>query len=75
MKKTLVACLAVVAVLALASSASLPRTTSGPGRVCALSATSARHLDSDYRFVLGLGERSFPRSGDEPWPVFFRLKG
>ncbi|HVS38580.1 MAG TPA: PD-(D/E)XK nuclease family protein [Gemmataceae bacterium] len=46
---------------ALAAEPCLPRTPSGPGRVRVLSANQARHLDADYVFVLGLGERGFPR--------------
>ncbi len=46
---------------ALASSAGLARTPRGPGRVRVLSAAMARHLDADYVFLMGLGERSFPR--------------
>jgi ATP-dependent helicase/DNAse subunit B len=47
--------------LALAGETGLPRTPRGPGRVRVLSAEVARHLDVPYLFVLGLGERSFPR--------------
>ena len=46
---------------ALAAEASLPRSPTGPGRVRVLSANQARHLDADHVFVLGLGERGFPR--------------
>jgi ATP-dependent helicase/DNAse subunit B len=46
---------------ALAAEANLPRSPSGPGRVRVLSANQARHLDADFIFILGLGERSFPR--------------
>ena len=41
------------------------QSAAGPGRVRALSAPQARHLQSDYCFVLGLGERGFPRLGGE----------
>ncbi len=51
---------------ALAGSAGLPRSTGVRGRVRALSAPQTRHLQSDYRFVLGLGERSFPQLSNEP---------
>jgi ATP-dependent helicase/nuclease subunit B len=46
---------------ALAAESSLPRSPAGPGRVRVLSANQARHLEADYVFILGLGERSFPR--------------
>jgi hypothetical protein len=46
---------------ALAGAGGLPRTPRGPGRVRVLSATSARHLDAACVFVMGLGERGFPR--------------
>ncbi len=46
---------------ALASEASLPRSPAEPGGVRVLSANQARHLDADHVFVLGLGERGFPR--------------
>jgi ATP-dependent helicase/DNAse subunit B len=45
----------------LASLAGLARTPRGPGRVRFLSAEIARGLPADHVFVLGLGERSFPR--------------
>jgi ATP-dependent helicase/DNAse subunit B len=51
---------------ALANSAGLPRTHRGPGRVRVLSATQARHLGSEYLFVVGLGERGFPRLTPPP---------
>jgi ATP-dependent helicase/DNAse subunit B len=51
---------------ALASAAGLPRTPRGPGRVRVLSATQARHLTADYLFVVGLGERGFPRLTPPP---------
>ncbi len=46
---------------AIAGAAGLPRTTRGQGRVRVLSAELARHLEVDHLFVMGLGERSFPR--------------
>lgn len=47
--------------LTLAAAVGLARTPRGPGRVRFLSAELARNLDVPYLFVLGLGERSFPR--------------
>ncbi len=46
---------------ALAAEAGLARTPRDPGRICILSAPLARYLDSEYLFLMGLGERSFPR--------------
>ncbi len=46
---------------AIAAAAGLPRTPRGPGRIRILSAELARHLEVDHLFVMGLGERSFPR--------------
>jgi ATP-dependent helicase/nuclease subunit B len=46
---------------ALAAEAGLARTPRGPGRVRFLSAEIARGLPADHVFVLGLGERAFPR--------------
>ena len=46
---------------ALAGESCRPRSPSGPGRVRILSANQARHLEADHVFILGLGERSFPR--------------
>ena len=46
---------------ALAVEAGVARTPRGPGRVRVLSAPLARHHDAEYVFVMGLGERSFPR--------------
>jgi ATP-dependent helicase/DNAse subunit B len=46
---------------ALAAEAGLARTPRGPGRVRVLSAGLARALDAPYVFLMGLGERSFPR--------------
>ena len=45
----------------LAAEAGLARTPRGPGRVRVLSAELARHLPAEHVFLLGLGERSFPR--------------
>jgi ATP-dependent helicase/nuclease subunit B len=44
----------------LAGEAALARTPRGPGRVRILSAPLARHLDTPYLFILGLGEHGFP---------------
>jgi ATP-dependent helicase/DNAse subunit B len=46
---------------ALAAEAGLARTPRGPGRVRVLSAPLARGVDAAHVFVMGLGERSFPR--------------
>jgi ATP-dependent helicase/nuclease subunit B len=46
---------------ALAAEAGLGRTPRGPGRVRVLSAPLARTLEVPYLFVMGLGERGFPR--------------
>jgi ATP-dependent helicase/nuclease subunit B len=46
---------------ALAAEAGQPRTPRGPGRVRVLSAPLVRGLHTPYVFVMGLGERSFPR--------------
>ena len=46
---------------ALASEAGLPRTPHGSGRVRVLSAPLARHVEAPLVFLMGLGERSFPR--------------
>jgi ATP-dependent helicase/DNAse subunit B len=51
---------------ALANAAGLPRTHRGPGRVRVLSAAQARHLGPEYLFVVGLGERGFPRLTPPP---------
>jgi ATP-dependent helicase/DNAse subunit B len=53
------------AITALASTAGLPRTERGPGRVRVLSANLIPGLEVDHLFVMGLGERSFPRSEDK----------
>lgn len=45
----------------LAATAGLPRTPAGPGRVRVLPAEQARHMACDHLFILGLGERSFPK--------------
>ncbi len=47
--------------VALTAEASLPRSPTGSGRVRVLSANQARHLEADHVFIMGLGERSFPR--------------
>jgi ATP-dependent helicase/DNAse subunit B len=52
------------ALTALASAAGLPRTERGPGRVRVLSANLVSGLEVDHLFVMGLGERSFPRLED-----------
>jgi ATP-dependent helicase/DNAse subunit B len=44
----------------LAAAVGVPRTSRGPGRVRVLPAEQARHLDCEYLFLLGLGERGFP---------------
>jgi ATP-dependent helicase/DNAse subunit B len=54
---------------ALAAEAGLARTPRGPGRVRVLSADLIRTLDVPYLYVMGLGERSFPRLG-APEPFF-----
>jgi ATP-dependent helicase/DNAse subunit B len=46
---------------ALAAETGVARTERGPGRVRVLSAPLARGLQAPYVFVMGLGERSFPR--------------
>jgi ATP-dependent helicase/DNAse subunit B len=55
--------------LALAAQSGLARTPRGPGRVRVLSAELARGLEVPYLFVMGLGERSFPRLV-APEPLF-----
>ncbi|HKI31877.1 MAG TPA: PD-(D/E)XK nuclease family protein [Gemmataceae bacterium] len=45
----------------LAAEAGLARAPRGPGRVRFLSAEIARGVSADHVFVLGLGERGFPR--------------
>jgi ATP-dependent helicase/DNAse subunit B len=52
------------ALTALASAAGLPRTERGPGRMRVLSANLVPGLAVDHLFVMGLGERSFPRLED-----------
>jgi ATP-dependent helicase/DNAse subunit B len=54
---------------ALCAEAGLARTPRGPGRVRVLSAGLARHLAMPYVFIMGLGERSFPRLA-APVPLF-----
>lgn len=46
---------------ALAEGAGLPRSPRGAGRVRVLTAETAASLDIHHLFVLGLGERGFPR--------------
>jgi len=46
---------------AIAAEAGLPRTSFGPGRVRVLSANLSQQLHAPHVFVMGLGERSFPR--------------
>jgi ATP-dependent helicase/DNAse subunit B len=53
----------------LAAEAGLARTPRGPGRVRVLSAELARHLRVPYVFLMGLGERGFPRLA-APGPLF-----
>jgi ATP-dependent helicase/DNAse subunit B len=53
----------------LAAEAGLARTPRGPGRVRVLSAGLARTLDVPHLFLMGLGERSFPRLA-APEPLF-----
>jgi ATP-dependent helicase/DNAse subunit B len=45
----------------LAAEAGLTRAARGASRVRVVSAESARHLAASYVFILGLGERGFPR--------------
>jgi superfamily I DNA/RNA helicase/RecB family exonuclease len=54
---------------ALGAEAGLARSFRGPNRVRVLSADLARHLSVPYLFVMGLGERSFPRLS-APVPLF-----
>jgi ATP-dependent helicase/DNAse subunit B len=54
---------------ALAAEAGLARTPRGPGRVRVLSAPLAQTLSAPYLFIMGLGERSFPRLA-APEPFF-----
>jgi ATP-dependent helicase/DNAse subunit B len=54
---------------ALTSQAGLARTPRGPGRVRVLSAPLARTVAAPYVFLMGLGERSFPRLA-APEPFF-----
>lgn len=51
---------------ALANAAGLPRTRRGPGRVRVLSAAQARHVGAAFLFIVGLGERGFPRLTPPP---------
>lgn len=52
--------------LALASETGLARTPRGPGRVQVLSAELAAGLQAPHVFLLGLGERRFPRLAPPP---------
>jgi ATP-dependent helicase/DNAse subunit B len=54
---------------ALAAEAGVARTPRGPGRVRVLSAALARTLSVPHLFVMGLGERGFPRLA-VPEPFF-----
>ncbi len=45
---------------ALVADIGLPRTPCSPNAIRVLSAESARHLEAEHLFVMGLGERSFP---------------
>jgi ATP-dependent helicase/nuclease subunit B len=47
----------------LAEATGQPRTEAGPGKVRVLSAFAARHLDADVVFLIGMGERGFPKLG------------
>jgi ATP-dependent helicase/DNAse subunit B len=55
--------------MVVAQEAGLARTSRGPGRVRVLSAPLARNLAVPYLFVLGMGERGFPRL-NAPEPFF-----
>jgi ATP-dependent helicase/nuclease subunit B len=50
----------------IASAEGIERSDRGAGRVRVVSPGDARQIDSDYLFVLGLGERSFPRLSPLP---------
>ena len=50
----------------LCAAESIGSDTSPAGRVRVVPAEEARHLDCDYLFVIGLGEKSFPRLGSPP---------
>jgi ATP-dependent helicase/DNAse subunit B len=66
---------------ALAGEAGLARSPRGPGQVRVLSAALARGLEVPYLYVMGLGERSFPRLAapeaffDEPERQSFKQAG
>jgi ATP-dependent helicase/nuclease subunit B len=45
----------------IASTEVVPRPAPSAGRVRIVAAEEARHLDCDYLFIVGMGERSFPR--------------
>jgi ATP-dependent helicase/DNAse subunit B len=51
---------------AMASAVGLPRSAAGPDRVRVRSAPSAQYIEAGHVFVLGLGERGFPRLGGTP---------
>lgn len=65
----------------IASSIELPRSPRTAGRVRIVSAEEARHLNCDYLFILGLGEKSFPQLSapesllDDSDRVFLREAG
>ena len=50
----------------LAAGVELPRSPRTAGRVRVVSAEDARHLACDHLFVLGLGEKGFPRLAPRP---------
>jgi RecB family exonuclease len=50
----------------VAATVVLPRSERTAGRIRVVPAEEARHLDCDYLFILGLGERSFPRLAPPP---------
>jgi ATP-dependent helicase/DNAse subunit B len=50
----------------LAGEAGLARTAAGRGRVRVLAAPQARQLEADHVFLMGLGERGFPRLTPPP---------
>jgi ATP-dependent helicase/DNAse subunit B len=47
--------------MTIAASEPMPRCAESGGRVRVVATEDARHLDCDYLFILGLGEKSFPR--------------
>jgi ATP-dependent helicase/DNAse subunit B len=50
----------------VAATVALPRSERSAGRIRVVPAEDARHLDCDNLFILGLGERSFPRLAPPP---------